>query len=149
MQRPKLPREACQAQIMSLQRRRERYTIIHVFKVLQNLSPNDTNIKFTYSDRRGIQATIPPLHRQASIRAQQKYDSSFSILGPKLWNLLPKSTTLQPTLVSFKSSLQKFLDTIPDKPPTRGYVTANSNSLLHWRGHNLSGGLRTAARWPR
>ena len=135
--------------LMSLQRRRERYIIIHIYKVLHNISPNDTNIKFIYSDRRGIQAVIPPLHRQASSRAQQKYDSSFSVLGPKLWNLLPKSTTLQTTLASFKSSLQKFLDDTPDKPPVRGYTTANHNSLLHWRGQNIDGGLRTAARRPR
>ena len=107
------------------------------------------NIKFIYSDRRGIQAVIPPLHKQAPSRAQQKYDSSFSVLGPKLWNLLPKSTTLQTTLASFKSSLQKFLDDTPDKPPVRGYTTANHNSLLHWRGQNIDGGLRTAARRPR
>ena len=135
--------------LMSLQRRRERYIIIHMYKVLQSISPNDTNIQFIFSDRRGIQAVIPPLHRQASRRAQQKYDSSFSVLGPKLWNLLPKSTTLQPTLVSFKSSLQKFLDATPDKPPVSGYVTANSNSLLHWRGQDKGGGLRTAAWCPR
>ena len=124
--------------LMSLQRRRERYTIIHVFKVLQGISPNDTNIKFTYNDRRGIQAVMPPLYRHASSKAQQRYDTSFSVMGPRLWNLLPKSTTLQTTLVSFKSSLQKFLDATPDKPPT--------NSLLSWRVQE--GGLQSA-RWPR
>ena len=134
--------------LMSLQRRRERYIIIHMFKILQNTSPNEMNITFTYNDRRGIQAVVPPLHRHAPKRAQQKYDSSFSVVGPKLWNTIPKSTTLQSTLNSFKSSLQKFLDATPDEPPTRGYTTANANSLLHWRGQTVSGGLRTA-RWPR
>ena len=84
--------------LMSLQRRRERYIIIQMYKVLQDLSPNDLNIQFHYSDRRGIQAAIPPLRRRASCRAQQQYDASFAVTGPRLWNMLPKSTTLQPTL---------------------------------------------------
>ena len=134
--------------LTSLQRHRERYSIIHVFKVLHNMSPNDSKISFIYSDRRGIQAVVPPLRKHPSKLAQHKYDSSFSVLGPKLWNTIPKATTLKTTLSGFKSSLQKFLDEIPDEPPTRGYTTANSNSLLHWRGQTLCGGLRTA-RWPR
>ena len=133
--------------LMSLQRRRERYQIIHMYKVLHNISPNDLNIKFHYCDRRGIQAAVPPLHRGASSKAQQQYDASFAVMGPKLWNTIPKSTTHQPTLERFKSSLQKFLDATPDEPPTRGYTTAHGNSLLHWRQHD--GGLRGAARWPR
>ena len=128
------------------QRRRERYCLIHMFKILQNLSPNDVNINFHYSDRRGITASVPSLHRGASSKAQQRYDSSFAVTGPRLWNTLPKSTTLQPTLERFKTSLQKFLDATPDKPPTRGYTTAHGNSLLHWR--QSDGGLRGAARWP-
>ena len=133
--------------LMSLQRRRERYTIIHMYKILHNISPNDFNVNFQYSDRRGIQAVIPPLQRRAPKKAQHKYDDSFAVLGPRLWNVLPKSTTLQQTLSSFKSSLQKLLDAIPDKPPTRGYSVANSNSLLHWRGH-VPGGRLNSARWP-
>ena len=133
--------------LMSLQRRRERYILIHMFKILQNISPNDLNIKFVFSDRRGIQAVIPPLHRRASSRAQRTYDDSFGMLGPRLWNILPKSTTLQPTLGSFKSSLQKMLDATPDQPPTRGYTPTNHNSLLEWR-LQTSGGLQTADRWP-
>ena len=39
--------------LMSLQRRRERYSIIHIWKILNNLSPNDIGLKFTTSARRG------------------------------------------------------------------------------------------------
>ena len=69
-------------QIPSLQRRRERYILIHMFKILHNISPNDIKIKFQYNDRRGITAVIPSLHRHAARGAQQKYDSSFAVVGP-------------------------------------------------------------------
>ena len=130
----------------SLQRRRERYCIIHMYKLLHNISPNDLNIKFKPPDRRGIRAVVPPLHRRASRKAQQQYDASFAVLGPRLWNAIPAQTTLKPTLSSFKSSLQKFLDATPDEPPTRGYMVADNNSIL---SKHLAGGLQKMTRWPR
>ena len=131
--------------LMSLQRRRERYIIIHMFKILHNMCPNDINVTFKHSDRRGIRAIIPPLTKHASSKAQQMYDSSFAVVGPQLWNTIPKSTTQKSTLSSFKSSLQTFLDDIRDEPPVRGYCVANDNSIVH---QHVSGGLQTAW-WPR
>lgn len=43
--------------IYSLQRRRERYLLMHMFKILNDFTPNDLNINFVYSDRRGILAS--------------------------------------------------------------------------------------------
>ena len=130
--------------IPSLQRRRERYIMIHMFKIKESICPNDLNIQFKHSERRGIRAVIPPLHKNASQRVQQHYDTSFAVVGPMLWNKIPKSTTLKSTLSSFKSSLQQFLEAIPDEPPTRGYTIANNNSILQHSG----GGLQSTARWP-
>ena len=39
---------------------------------------------------------------------------------------------LIPTLIQFKAELDRFLQTIPDTPPTPGYTGANSNSLVEW-----------------
>ena len=93
-----------------------------------------------------MQAIVPSLNRNgASMSAQSKYDASFSVIGPMLWNAIPAETTLKPTLGSFKSSLQKFLDDTPDEPPTRGYTIGDDNSILH----KHVGGLQRTARWPR
>ena len=40
--------------IMSLQRRRERYCIIHVWKILNGNDPNDIGMEFQTSERHGI-----------------------------------------------------------------------------------------------
>ena len=57
------------------------------------------------------------------------HEKSILVIGPRLWNLIPKSVTVKPDINSFKSALGKFLDTIPDEPPTIGYPPIN-NSLL-------------------
>ena len=93
---------------------------------------------------RSSSVMIVGVYKQSSLYYTDTHPAEPNI--DRLWNLLPKSTTLQTTLVSFKSSLQKFLDATPDKPPVSGYVTANNNSLLSWRVQE--GGLQSA-RWPR
>ena len=45
--------------MMSLQRRRERYLIIHMWKVRMAQVPNDLNIKFHYNDRLRLKAIVP------------------------------------------------------------------------------------------
>ena len=118
--------------IMSLQRRRERYVILHMFKILNNLASNDINISFYDSPRHGILARVPALRLHCST-AQSLYDYSFAVNGPKLWNLVPKKVKDCVSLTSFKSNLDDFLKDIPDCPPISGYVAQNNNSLLEWR----------------
>ena len=101
--------------------------------------PNNINIQFTTSERKGLQAVIPPFPRNASAKNITLYENSFAVKGPKLWNLLPAETRDHNKLESFKTSLSKFLDQIPDQPPVSGYTTAHGNSLLDWRnagGHH-------------
>ena len=116
--------------LMSLQRRRERYQVICVFKILNELMPNDIGITFTDHGRRGIRATVPPLNRAATNKAQSMYDDSFAVMGPRLWNCIPAETTRKTKLSSFKSSLGSFLKQTPDTPPTPGYISINNNSLV-------------------
>jgi len=40
------------------------------------------------------------------------------------------------TLSAFKASLDEYLINIPDTPPTPGYTSANSSSLLDWVNTN-------------
>ena len=66
--------------MMSLQRRRERYLIIHMWKVRMAQVPNDLNIKFHYNDRLGLRAIVPkaPQSHVGSV-----YQNSFAVKGPR------------------------------------------------------------------
>ena len=67
--------------LMSLQRRRERYTILMMWKILHNVVPNCSNIKFTKTSRHGTRAIIPSLSRLSSLSNQTLYDNSFAVRG--------------------------------------------------------------------
>ena len=125
--------------LLSLQRRRERFCIIHMWKILNNLSPNDLQLEFTTSARNGIKVKIPPIDRDALQSAQTLFDHSFSINAAKLWNILPKEVSELVKLDPFKVRLGAFLESFPDTPPTTGYTTANNNSLLEWHVSRLGG----------
>ena len=114
--------------LMSVERRRERYCIIFVFKILHGLAPNDLEFLFYESTRHGIRCTIPPIVKNSSAKAKSLYDDSFRVKGAKLFNIIPKYVRHKQTLNSFKSSLTKFLLTIEDHPPVPGI--ASQNSLL-------------------
>ena len=93
--------------------------------------PNNLQITFYANERSAIKAIVPgiPAHRSNT----SLFDKSFSVLGPKLWNILPKECTLiMHSLDKFKQHLGVFLSEFPDLPPTDGYFSPNSNSLLDW-----------------
>ena len=119
--------------LMSLQRRRERFIILHIWKVLHGQTSNDLQIQFIIRSRTGIQAIVPSLNTVSSHRHQSMYDNSFAVMGPKLWNAIPYHLNNIADFDAFKSKLTTFLLTLPDKPPVRGYTPPNSNSLLAWR----------------
>ena len=119
----------CHLKLMSLQRRRERYTILHLFKILHDIAPNNINTTFTTSERRGICANVPPLTKGATTKSQSLYDSSFSVFAPRLWNALPKRIRDEESFTKFKSLLTAYLLSLPDQPPVAGI--SSSNSLLH------------------
>ena len=87
------------------------------------------NIKFRPQSRLGIQAIVPSLGAARESAIQSKYDSSFAVIGPKLWNALPKELTLISSDQTFKSQLTHLLVKLEDSPPTPGYVSAHDNSL--------------------
>ena len=118
--------------LMSLQRRRERYTIIHTWKILQNKAPNSTGLEFYCNGRLGVKAKILPFNHKAQRSVSTAYDNSFGVKSARLWNLLPKHVNSVTELEAFKVVLGKFLAQHPDKPPVPGYTPPNSNSLLAW-----------------
>ena len=127
--------------LYSLERRRERYCIMYVWRILEGITPNFARpdaggIKALFNKRRGRSCDIPPVNRHASTAMQNIRDASFAVVGPKLFNSLPKelrNLTSCP-LKTFKRELDRFLKTVPDEPRIRGYTQycrAESNSLTH------------------
>ena len=118
--------------LMSLQRRRERYCLLHLFKILHNTTPNDMNISFYSNDRRGLCANIPTLSKKSKLKAQSLYDSSFAVFAPRLWNTLPKMIRQEVSFQRYKATLTRYLISIRDEPPISG--APSSNSLLQRTG---------------
>ena len=119
--------------LMSLQRRRERYIIIHMWKLLYGEAPKLNTINFRPPSRLGIQAVLPPLRRTARQSNQSLFDESFAMTGPTLWNVLPAHLHTINKFETFKSALTKFLKSIPDRPPVQGYPSSGSNSIVERR----------------
>ena len=119
--------------LMSLQRRRERFIILTMWKILHGQTSNDLEITFQTRSRTGTKATVPSISRHSSASHQTLYDCSFAVMGPKLWNCIPNYLTTAVHFDNFKHELTKFLRAVPDTPPAKGYTPQNSNSILAWR----------------
>ena len=74
------------------------------------------------------------------LRAPERFQSlrysSFGVVGPRLFNVLPVNirNVSGCTAETFKLHLGRFLATVPDEPQAKGYTAmrrAESNSLLH------------------
>ena len=100
-----------------------------MWKYLNKLVPNDIGVQFYVSLRRGIQAVLPSIPR-CRRRIITQYDSSFAVVGPKLWNVLPAELNQINDFDMFKGKLTKLVLTVPDRPPILGYARANNNSLV-------------------
>ena len=128
--------------LMSLQRRRERYIVIHMWKIYHGLTSNDLKICFESNIRHGILAKVPPIHKGSSTRHQTLYEMSFGVMGPKLWNCVPKHVRSHTKLESFKGDLTRYMLQVPDKPPIKGFTAPNRNSILDWRAFTEVSSLR-------
>ena len=120
--------------LYSLQRRRERYIIIYIWKILEGMVPNPNNqiVQITngHRGRRCIRNKLPKT--KASL--QTLLDQSFTHNGPKLFNCLPSGVRnlTACSVITFKNNLDKFLKTIRDEPPvanTTMHRSAISNSI--------------------
>ena len=111
-----------QLRILSLERRRDRYTIIYIWKVLHNFFPNP-GFNIQSIDRNdGIMLTLPQNHAPATIRNLKERSILYN--GVRLFRSLPSHLRkLQytidnkpPSTESYKRSLDKYLHTLPDEP---------------------------------
>ena len=118
----------------SLQMRRERYLTIYVWKILEGLVPN-FGLESTHRARRGRSCLVPTVGRAASHVVQTIRHNSMAVLGPRLFNHLPRNVrdVSGCSVETFKRALDKYLDTVPDEPRIPKlfkYCSKSSNSLL-------------------
>ena len=117
--------------LYSLQRRRERYQVIHMWKIYKEIIPNDLQLEFYESRSHGIKCRRPKLNLKNK-RISTLRDNFFTSVGPALFNAIPSSVISSKSLNIFKSKFDKFLHLIPDTPPLPNYVSQNHNSILEW-----------------
>ena len=121
--------------LYSLERRRERYVVIYVWKILNGYAPNldgsDRILAYT-TTRRGKLCRVPPMNRSAMQRLETMHDNSFAVQGPRLFNCLPGELRgNEETVEKFKVLLDKFLTGVPDRPNLPHYYQpASGNSII-------------------
>ena len=122
--------------LYSLERRRERYLVLYIFKIISKLVPNLRDTRFSietcYSVRGDRKCSVPSISRSPSAKIRKLAENSFAVNGVNLFNQLPPELrNYQGTLIGFKTRLDKFLVKIHDKPCTPGYhQSAPSNSFV-------------------
>ena len=122
--------------LYSLERRRDRYAIIYVWKIVNSMVPNisegEDRIKTQNHIRRGTLCVVPRLSGRALRSVQTMREHSLAVLGPRLFNELgPELREYKGKLEGFKCRLDRFLNAVHDKPALPHYVqSACGNSLL-------------------
>ena len=125
--------------LYSLQRRRERYMIIYVWRIVEGQVPNvgsrQKGIRSTNHIRRGRTCIVGTLNKRAPCYVRHLKDASVTIHGTRLFNLLPADIrNLSGCNVDrFKNRLDRYLERVPDEPQIHGYTAqrrAESNSLI-------------------
>ena len=125
--------------IMSLQRRREKQTIILVWKIKNNIITNDIGLEFKANKYNSImKATLKPLPRVRG-KLLSTYENSFIIRSAKLWNKLPPQLTEIITFPLFEKRLERYFALIPDNPPVHGYPHITNNSILDYNTIKYAG----------
>ena len=134
--------------LYSMERRRERYAIMYIWKVLHNVYPNpgihlnQTTADHSVHPNQGIQVNIHQrndltAHHDTNLPTWLRNKSALEN-SCKLYNLLPPrlrralTADEEPSKDKFKEELDKWLTRIPDQPTTTGrFRPASTNSLVH------------------
>ena len=125
--------------LYSQERRRERYRIIYVWKIFENLAPpihyGDNGGILKLHARNGRTMALPEVNNKIPSAIKKMRDSSLTVHGANLFNCLPKTirNLSNCSVLDFKSKLDCFLSGIPDEPRVTGYTQnccTNSNSLV-------------------
>ena len=114
--------------LYSAERRRDRYMILYLFKIIHGRVPNP-GISHKYSQRRGKIIITPPVKSSKPTAAATLYHNSFNRRASRIFNSLPRNIRNLPSDTSpelIKKKLDEFLITIPDEPRLPGYFPTNS-----------------------
>ena len=119
--------------LYSLERRRERYSIIYTWRMIESHVPN-IGIQTSVSMRRGRMCKIPSYRTSAPNWVKNLKEASFCVRGPRLFNCLPKEIRdiSSVHIDVFKAALDSWLSDIPDEPHVPGYTglrRADTNSI--------------------
>ena len=123
--------------LFSLQRRRERYTILYIWKIIQGMVPDPGITYAPTNSNTGIKLLLPPLTGPAPVRRLK--EQSLSYHGVRLYNTIPSNILdaytegndrpLAPETI--KKRLDRFLWRIPDEPYSTSIPRrAPTNSIL-------------------
>jgi hypothetical protein len=132
--------------LYSLERRRERYIILYVFKILNGLVPN-IGITAKHHQRRGRECARPYVNDRVPTATKKR--NAFIYKGPLLFNCLPQEirNMTTPNIVKIKNEVDKFLMKIPDQPNLpHYYAPVKNNSIIEHLQVMQSNGV--FIRWP-
>ena len=117
-------------QMLSQQRRMERYKILYIWKILEGEVPN-CGITKTENIRLGRFCEIPTLNKNSKSKVKTLRENSFQTVGPRLFNSLPQKlrNLTRCTIEEFKTNLDEFLANIPDEPNLPGYTPTASDMV--------------------
>ena len=118
--------------LYSLERRRERYIVIYIWKMIESLVPN-VGVQTKYNARRGRLCVVAYANNRARATVQNIKNCFLTVRGAKLFNALPRTVRdlSKVTLNIFKNRLDVFLGTLPDQPATPHYHRrAPTNSIV-------------------
>ena len=114
--------------LYSLQRRRERYCIIYLWKIIEGLAPNFSNpITSTFSGRRGRSCVIS--HVNVGRVGTLSYNS-FRWRSIRLFNSLPMHlrSISSCSVLRFKTQLDIFLGSVEELPCLPGFNNSMDNN---------------------
>ncbi len=114
--------------LYSLQRRRERYIIIYIWKILENIVPNMIKpITYYMSGRRG---RLCRMYTVGAGHTGTLAHSSFRWKGVRLFNSMPVyvRNITNSSVTIFKKKLDLYLSTIPDHPSIPNYNNSLDNN---------------------
>ena len=116
--------------LYSTERRRDRYILMYVFKIIQGRVPNP-GISYKWSARRGKVVITPPVPSSKQSRAATLLHNSFSRRAPRIFNAMPQSLrniSDDTSKDSIKRRIDLLLKKIPDEPRLPGYYPSNNSA---------------------
>ena len=118
--------------LFSLQRRRERYIMMYVWKMITCIVSN-IGITRNHHQRHGRSCEIRKIARESTDETKTICSASFKARGCSLFNFLSKHIGNAESITTncFKKQLDKFLQSVPDQPCLpHCYKSAASNSII-------------------